>query len=80
MNIQNILDMLIKKWDAIILIMVICIFVLFVIGYFMKGIWGFAFDLNSCWTGMAAVSTGSITGLGKYFMDSKWNSKPGEMP
>lgn len=57
------------------------------ITYVMNGLWGYKFDLNSCWQGVTVVGValGSIftlgkTAVGKYNADSQNNSAPGEMP
>lgn len=46
----------------------------------MNGFFGKAFDLQSCWTGITAIATASVTTLGNHFINSKYNSKSGENP
>lgn len=72
--------------------LLICGFVLFVlfswsVGYYMNGLAGYKFDLGSIWQGVgvcvsALGSLMTIAGvnLGKSYIDSKFNSKPGERP
>lgn len=56
-------------------------------GFWLNGIWGFHFELASCWQGLTMV-VGAIPslftlvkgGLGKYRVDSELNSKHGERP
>lgn len=53
------------------------------IGYWANGLYGTKFEIGSCWQGLAGIVTG-LGGLAalaaKYYMDSKFNSKVGEMP
>ena len=69
-----------KRWIESTMIMVLILFLLFCLGYICNGFWGYQFDLNTIWTGLGAISAASITGLGKYFLDSKYNTKDGEKP
>ncbi len=69
----------------------ICCFVLFVlvswgVGYYANGLLGLKFDLGSIWQGLGAcvAAIGSLLtmagmNLGRQYIDSKFNSPPGEM-
>lgn len=70
----------------------ICCFVLFVlvswgVGYYANGLLGLKFDLGSIWQGLGAcvAAIGSLLtmagmNLGRQYIDSKFNSPPGERP
>lgn len=72
--------------------LLICVFILFVlfswgVGYYMNGLAGYKFDLGSIWQGLGACVTaiGSLmtmagVNLGKQYIDSRFNSPPGEKP
>lgn len=57
------------------------------LGFWLNGLFGFKFELASCWQGLTMVIgaipslyTLSKSGLGKYRVDSELNSKLGERP
>lgn len=72
--------------------LLICGFILFVllswsVGYYLNGLAGYKFDLGSIWQGLGACVTaiGSLmtmagVNLGKQYIDSRFNSPPGEKP
>lgn len=79
--------------ELIVLIgILICGFVLFVllswsVGYYANGFFGLKFDLGSIWQGLGAcvAAIGSLLtmagmNLGRQYIDSKFNSPPGERP
>lgn len=49
------------------------------IGYYANGLYGYKFDINSCWQGVSAVGVG-LVGLLKWLIDSVHNSEKGDMP
>lgn len=49
------------------------------IGYYANALFGYKFEINSCWQGVSAVGVG-LVGLLKWLIDSVRNSKDGEMP
>jgi hypothetical protein len=81
-----------KEWLAIVIFMVViamaflCLVLLsWVLGYWLKALYGYNFELNSCWQGVSAVGAalGLIAALAKaawtkYDTDSKYNSPPAE--
>lgn len=81
-------------WLALVIIMVTCmlVFLLLVllswlIGYWVNAIYHTQFELESCWSGVAAIGTGlgSVAALAtaawaKYHTDSKYNSDDGNPP
>lgn len=81
-------------WLALVIIMVTCMlgFLLLVllswlIGYWANAIYHTSFELESCWSGVAAIGTGlgSVAALAtaawaKYHTDSKYNSDDGNPP
>lgn len=83
-----------SHWLALVIIMVTCMlgFLLLVllswlIGYWTNAIYHTSFELESCWSGVAAIGTGlgSVAALAtaawaKYHTDSKYNSDPGQDP
>lgn len=80
-----------KEWLAIVIFMVmIALFFLcvvlasWVLGYWLKALYGYNFELNSCWQGVSAVGAalGLIAALAKaawtkYSTDSQYNSAAG---
>ncbi len=72
--------------------LLVCAFILFVliswgIGYYLNGFYGYKFELGSIWQGLGACVTaiGSLltmagVNLGKQYIDSRFNSPPGEKP
>lgn len=50
------------------------------IGYYANGLYGYHFDLGSCWAGIGAMGVG-LVGLFKWLIDSSpWNTTKGQMP
>ncbi|WP_288843746.1 hypothetical protein [uncultured Megasphaera sp.] len=83
-----------SHWLALVIIMVTCmlLFLMLVllswlIGYWANAIYHMSFELESCWSGVAAIGTGlgSVAALAtaawaKYHTDSKYNSDDGNPP
>ena len=83
-----------REWLAIVIFMVmialffLCVvLVSWVLGYWLKALYGYNFELNSCWQGVSAVGAalGLIAALAKaawtkYSTDSQYNSVPGQQP
>lgn len=77
-----------KDWLAIVIFMTmislffLClVFLSWLLGYWLKALYGYNFELNSCWTGVSAVGAalGLIAALAKaawtkYDTDSRYNS------
>ena len=58
----------------------IFVLVSWAIGYYANGLYGYHFDLQSCWAGIGAMGVGMV-GLFKWLIDSSpWNSKKEQMP
>jgi hypothetical protein len=68
------------NWLGVILIMSVTTFLFWTIGYFANGLFGYHFDLASCWAGMGAIATAAVAGWGKFWVLGKYCSKEGEMP
>lgn len=49
------------------------------IGYWLNGLYGMKFDINSCWQGISACGMG-LVGLMKWLVDSTKNSPAGQYP
>ena len=49
------------------------------VGYYANAIFGYKFEINSCWQGVSAVGVG-LVGLLKWLIDSVNNSPKGEKP
>lgn len=49
-------------------------------GYFMNGLYGYKFDLGSCWQGITGALMGLLGGFAKYITDSRFNSLLGKIP
>ena len=50
------------------------------IGYFMNALYGYHFELQSCWGGFSAVGGAGTLAAVKYIMDSWKNTPEGEAP
>ena len=73
-----------QRHMAVICIAVGAIFTLFVlvswsIGYYANALYGYKFDLGSCWAGLSAIAI-SLVGILKWLMDSSKNSVQGDLP
>lgn len=61
---RNIIEVLIVALLVALLILFLC----FLIGYFANALWGYKFDLASCWAGVAALAVAcGAGGVGKYW-------------
>ena len=83
-----------KHLEKLIILIGVCImtFILFVllswgIGYYANGFFGMKFDLGSIWQGLGAcvaaitgLLTLAATSLAKLYVNSRYNSPPGEKP
>ena len=67
-------------WVGVILTMTLILFAAWLFAFFRNGKCGAHYELASCWAGVGAIATAAATGWGKWIQDSKYNSKPGEMP
>lgn len=81
-----------QKLAITLLILIMMMFLCFVMfswgmGYWLNSLYGYKFEINSCWQGVGVV----VTGLGgvaalagsawvKHWIDSKYNSEIGNMP
>ena len=72
---------LVRKYvSEIIILMFIGLFFLWSIGYLANAIYGYHFDLSSCWGGFSAIGGAGVLAAIKYCTDSWKNSPEGEMP
>ena len=57
------------------------IFVMFswALGYYLNALYGYKFDIGSCWQGFTAMGVG-LVGLFKWLTDSRYNSEEKENP
>nr|DAS78182.1 MAG TPA: hypothetical protein [Caudoviricetes sp.] len=83
-----------SHWLALVIIMVTCMLMFlmlvllsWLIGYWANAIYHMSFELESCWSGVAAIGTGlgsvaalATTAWAKYHTDSKYNSDDGNPP
>lgn len=83
-----------SHWLALVIIMVtgmlmflMLVLLSWLIGYWANAIYHTSFELESCWSGVAAIGTGlgSVAALAtaawaKYHTDSKYNSDDGNPP
>lgn len=83
-----------SHWLALVIIMVTCMLMFlmlvllsWLIGYWVNAIYHTSFELESCWSGVAAIGTGlgsvaalATTAWAKYQTDSKYNSDDGNPP
>ncbi len=66
---------------------VAAIVISFLAAFWLNGLYGYKFEWGTCWQGFGAVATGVGTlwtvaqaAMKKYEIDSRLNSKRGEMP
>ena len=64
----------------IIILMFIILFFLWTVAFIGNGLYGYHFDLQSCWGGFSAIGGAGVMAAIKYCMDSWKNSPEGEMP
>lgn len=76
-----------NNWLVILASAVLLIICLWVMGYYMNGMYGTKFELASCWIGIAALTAVTVIGFGKellahvtYYVDSRFNTNQGEKP
>lgn len=83
-----------SHWLALVIIMVtgmllflLLVLISWLIGYWANAIYHTSFELESCWSGVAAIGTGlgsvaalATTAWAKYHTDSKYNSDDGNPP
>ena len=57
------------------------------VGFWMNGLYGFHFELQSCWSGLGAIAAGAGSvlamagiNMGRHYIDSKFNSQIGHRP
>jgi hypothetical protein len=50
------------------------------IGYFANALYGYKFELASCWAGFSAIGGAGVLAAIKYCMDSWKNTPQGEIP
>jgi hypothetical protein len=93
-KLNNISKFLTKNWLGVVIILtaILMLFVLVVcfswlFGYWSNALYGTKFEISSCWQGFSILVTGlgGIVALAKagytsFKIDSKYNSKEGEMP
>jgi len=77
---NKLLRVICENWAGIVIIMVMVLFLCWLLGYFLNALAGFKFELNSVWSGIAALASGSVAILAKYYTDSKFNTLPGHSP
>jgi len=56
------------------------LFIFWSIGYFANGLYGYKFQLESCWAGLTAIGSAGVLAVLKWLIDSIWNSPNGSMP
>lgn len=64
----------------IIVLMFITLFSFWAIAFFANGLYGYKFDLQSCWGGFSAIGGAGVLAAVKYCMDSWKNSPEGQEP
>lgn len=56
------------------------LFIFWTIGYFANALYGYKFDLQSCWAGLSTIGSAGFMALLKWLIDSIWNSDKGTKP
>ena len=79
-KIKNLLTFLLDNWCGLILLMTLILFLVFLVGFFRNGEFNTNYNLEVVWTGVGATATAATAGIGKWFIDSRFNSKEGSMP
>lgn len=67
-----------RRWKSVVLCMTLCLFVCWVAGFWLNGLYGKQFDLASAWAGIGAIATSAGVGIAKFLGDSVWNSPRGQ--
>lgn len=89
---KRIFNFISENWNIItsvilgtVILFACAVLVSWLCGYWLNGLYGYHFELNSVLNGLGALITATVGGLtsaamtiGKYYVDSKFNSKPGE--
>ena len=76
----KIMNFLHDNWVGIVFMMMLTLFFVWLFAFFANGLYGYKFDLSSCWAGIGAIATAAATGWGKWIIDSKYNTNQGEKP
>lgn len=86
LNTKNLKNVLLSV-TGIMILFICAIMFSWLYGFWSNGLNDTHFELNSCWTGLAAIASGLVTvggfvgtALFKHYTDSKFNSKEGETP
>lgn len=69
-----------KHWTEVIMVLTVLLVICYIVGYFLNGLYGAAFDLGSIWVGVTAVTAWQVSGIGKYYVDSRFNTDCGKPP
>ena len=56
-----------------------CVLISWGVGYYANALYGYHFEIASCWQGVSAIGVG-LVGLLKWLVDSYKNSLEGRMP
>lgn len=64
----------------LIILMFIALFTFWTCGFFANALYGYKFDLQSCWGGFSAIGGAGVLAAVKYCTDSWKNSPEGVMP
>ena len=67
-------------WIGVIMCMIFCVFLLWAFGYLANGLYGYSFELQSCWTGLSTVGSAGFLAAIKYLIDSTFNTARGTGP
>lgn len=78
--IVKVMKFLHDNWVGVIFMMMLILFSVWLFAFFANGLLGCHFELASCWAGVGAIATAAAAGWGKWVVDSRNNSLPGEMP
>lgn len=68
-------------WLELLIIALLCVLILWAVGYIANGLFGTHFELQSCWAGLSTVGSAGFLAFVKYLVDSSpWNTAKGHAP
>lgn len=67
-----------NRWKGVVLCMTLLVFMSWLAGYWLNGLYGMKFPIESAWTGLAAIAVSAGTGIAKFLGDSIWNTPKNE--
>ena len=67
-----------NHWKGVVLMMTLLVFLSWLAGYWLNGLIGTRFQIESAWAGLAAIAVSAGTGIATFLGNSIWNTPKGE--